>query len=356
MKRDSKRVEHVFRWDLDKTYLDTDFDKVADLVKTAFQKAEEKRTIPGAGALLRALLAEVPETRRAVYFISGSPRQMRKVLEKKLEIDGIRPDAFVLKPNLQNLLLLRFRALRGQLGYKLRALLDHQPAELDGVPETLFGDDAEQDAVIYSIYAEVLAGRIRGDRLSRLLQSANVYSGDAKAILARVEAMPHQNRVRRIFIKLDRKSPPGRFRPYMPRLVPVYNYFQAALVLFQDSLLTANDVVAISLDMIENDGYNPFALTNSMQDVVRRGHLAAETIQNIGRSLLADYAVDEIARRFLDEFAGRIEALHGYQAELPEPSHEEVDYVSLLEEELSARKRHKQQQRLADRLGKSGLF
>src|SRR5690606_21368192 len=158
---DTRPISHVFRWDLDKTYLQTEFDKVADLIRTALQKPEEKRNVPGAVALLRALLREpLDGSRRAVYFISGSPRQMRKTLERKLELDGIHPDAFVLKPNLQNLLLFRFKAIRGQVGYKLRALLEHQAPGSAAAPETLFGDDAEQDAFIYSIYGEIVSGRL----------------------------------------------------------------------------------------------------------------------------------------------------------------------------------------------------
>ena len=43
----------IFRWDLDKTYLQTDFDSVRALLRTAFEGAEAKRTVPGAATLLR---------------------------------------------------------------------------------------------------------------------------------------------------------------------------------------------------------------------------------------------------------------------------------------------------------------
>ncbi len=335
-------VEHVFRWDLDKTYLDTEFDRVADLVRTVMQKAEDKRTVPGAGALLRALLRPPTDgTRRAVTFISGSPRQMRRTLERKLELDGIRPDAFVLKPNLSNVLMLRLRAIRGQVGYKLQALLDHQLPDGRDAAETLFGDDAEQDAVIYSIYAEILAGRIRGDALSRLLDMAGVYSRTARAIVRGAQELPVADRVRRICIILDRKSPPLRFAPYGARLVPVYNYFQAALVLFQDGLLSAPDLVEISVNMVDEGGYNPLALTNSMQDVLRRGHLETETLRVIARGVRDHKEVGEIARRFLDEFAERLDALGDFEASCSVRSEGIVDYAALLDRELRARKEHK---------------
>ena len=45
----------IARWDLDKTYLRTDFDTVRDLVRTAIERPDQKRTVPGAAALLREL-------------------------------------------------------------------------------------------------------------------------------------------------------------------------------------------------------------------------------------------------------------------------------------------------------------
>ena len=49
---------------------------------------------------------------------------MRSVLEEKLKLDGVVFDELVLKDNVGNLLRGRFRALRGQVGYKLPALLE----------------------------------------------------------------------------------------------------------------------------------------------------------------------------------------------------------------------------------------
>src|SRR5690554_4399466 len=101
---DAIAVRHIFRWDLGKTYLHTDFDTWRDLLRTAFQKPEEKVTVPGAVALLRELSRPDANSRALVTFISGSPSQMRETLERKFELDGIRPDAFILKPTLRNIL------------------------------------------------------------------------------------------------------------------------------------------------------------------------------------------------------------------------------------------------------------
>ncbi|MFW6335714.1 MAG: phosphatase domain-containing protein [Phycisphaeraceae bacterium] len=234
-------VRHIFRWDLDKTYLRTEFDTVRDLIRTAFQAPEEKVNVPGAVALLRELTREDEAGRSLVTFISGSPSQMRKTLEKKFELDGIRPDAFILKPTLRHILRGRFRAVRGQVGYKLDALLRLRQ-RAPSAPETLFGDDAEQDAFIYSLYADLVAGRVDREQLVEILEEAQVYESTAETILTRFEQMHIDDTVDRIFIHLDRHSAPGRFWVFGPSMVPITNYFQAAVVLYADRVLAASRI------------------------------------------------------------------------------------------------------------------
>src|SRR5258707_8428256 len=153
-------VPYIARWDLDKTYLRTEFDTLRDLIRTAFERPEEKRTVPGAATLLR----EIAAVGASIHILSGSPEQLRARLEEKLRLDGARWDTFTLKPNLRNLLRLRFRAVRDQLGYKLPALLGARarlPAQRgpEGglLKEGLIGDDAESDALVYALYADVIA-------------------------------------------------------------------------------------------------------------------------------------------------------------------------------------------------------
>ena len=55
--------------------------------------------MPGAAPLLKEIRDADPA---GLYIISGSPEQMRKVLEAKLRLDGVRWDGFVLKPQLHS--------------------------------------------------------------------------------------------------------------------------------------------------------------------------------------------------------------------------------------------------------------
>lgn len=299
-----------FRWDLDKTYIHTDFDSLRDLVRTFRQSPEEKRSVAGAPTLLRELLRPPPGSDpRRVTFISGSPRQMRKVLTEKLRLDGIEPDAFVLKPNLSNLLTLRFRAINEQLGYKLSALLSSRFGGAE-VRELLFGDDSEADALIYSLYADVISGDLDGSSLADALAGSRLYRRDIDHILSLVDLLPEERpTVSRIFIHLDRRSPTARFDVFGARVVPVYNYFQAALVLFDMELIEETSLLAI-VDAMESAGYSPTRLTNSAQDIVRRGYVSPRALELARDSALqADELMGRPASLFVAEFADALAAV-----------------------------------------------
>ena len=67
------------------------------------------------------------------------------------------------------------------------------------------------------------------------------------------------------------RTPPAAFARYGPRVVPVFNYFQAALVLMADGELTAPQVLRVALELVQTAGFNLLMLSNSFQDLLRRG-------------------------------------------------------------------------------------
>jgi hypothetical protein len=291
---------HIARWDLDKTYLRTEFDTLRDLVRTAFERPDEKRTNPGASTLLR----EMVRAGMHVHILSGSPEQMRKRLEDKLRLDGITWDSFTLKPNLSNVLRLRFRAVRDQLGYKLPALLRSRASMVDPADkllrESLFGDDAEADAFVYSLYGDVLAGRVAERTLLEICQRGRVYEdvsqelvGFAARILSsssKPEDRPDP--VERIFIHLERQTPPDDFRVYGERLVPFYNYLQAAFVLFEDERIRADAVLRVALELVVMHRFDGDALGRSYLDLAKRGHLRGTHIDRL-RTALSEWTARE---------------------------------------------------------------
>lgn len=258
----------IYRFDLDKTYLKTEFETIKGLFRSAFESAEKKENFPGADVLLREIQKN-PENK--LYFISGSPEQMRKKLEKKLRLDGIKWEGLVLKPNLKNLLLGRFHALREQVSYKLPALLESRANLKTPAVEILFGDDAESDAFVYSLYADVVAGDVGYETIERILELAGAHRDTFKKVREALKEIRFSRDVRRILINLDKKSPPRRFEKYGERVVPFYNYFQAAVILFRDNLIGIGSLLVVLNELITQKGYQFRMITNSFQDLLRRG-------------------------------------------------------------------------------------
>ncbi|MCY1076439.1 phosphatase domain-containing protein [Archangium lansingense] len=328
---DPRPPRRIYRWDLDKTYLQTEFDSLRDLLRTAFQKAHEKQAVPGASALIREL-ASNGDSRLCI--VSGSPKQLRSVLEEKLKLDGVVWDEFVLKDNVGNLMRGRFRALRGQVGYKLPAILESRANAPVEAEEVLFGDDAEADAFIYSLYADMIAGRVDERVLKQILDAAAVYPDEAERVRAAWKKTPVADPVRRIFIHLDRLTPPAHFANYGPRVVPVFNYFQAALVLLADGHLTAPQVIKIAVEMVQSAGHNIVTLSNSFQDLLRRGLPLQQAAAALVQALEGPNALMQALRPMPDIISAFTKRLAALGTPPPPPPVQAVDYLELIHHAL----------------------
>jgi hypothetical protein len=324
------RALHVFRWDLDKTYLRSEFATIKDLVKAAFETASDKQAYPGAAALLRSLRNGLDHR---ICIVSGSPSQMRRVLAAKLALDGIEYDEFVLKNNLLNLRRLRFRALRAQIPFKLPALLESRMGILGTPPETLFGDDAEADAIVYSLYADIIAGKLSRSELRKVLEAARSYDDQMQRTLALADRVKRGDAVKRILIHLDQRSPTAIFTAFGRRVVPIYNYFQAALILYSDELLSAAQVQFVAQEMLDSPEYAVATLANSFQDLLRRGRLDLASAEKLSLELQSAGA-DDIAWAF----AERVRAWGGAPPLEWPHEHPKLDYVSLVDAEYQKRR------------------
>jgi hypothetical protein len=241
-----------------------------------FERAEDKVDEPGVVALIRALKASARAEGHAafVYFISASPPQIGRAIREKLALDGIEVDGIVFKDQIQHLVRGRFRFLREQVGFKLAELLKARiAAPPDGV-EFLFGDDWESDPVIYSLYADVVAGHLDHDALGDILVRLRIDPARLVEIKALSQRVPRSDAVRRIFINLERRTPPGRFHPFGARLVPTFNYFQTALVLHDEGVAPMAAVIEVARSLLERSAYTRERLRNSLDDLCRRGYLA----------------------------------------------------------------------------------
>lgn len=325
----------IARWDLDKTYLRTDFDTVRDLVRTAIERPDQKRTVPGAAALMR----ELADAGVRIHILSGSPEQLRGRLLEKLRLDGVHFESLTLKPNLQNLLRLRFRALRGQLGYKLPTLLMRR-AEMvtqrdDGgrlIQEALLGDDAEADAFVYSLYSDICSGEVGADELAAVMRAGQCYDDDVEEALRLASYIVPGAVVQRILIHLERQTSPAEFDAYGSRVVPFYNYLQAAFVLYEDGRIPPHSVLAVARELAVQSHFDGGSLARSYLELARRGHVAGN-----GIAALADAYSALVANRGqiagASELNEMVDELTQRAPELPPPASRprpRLDYRSMV--------------------------
>jgi hypothetical protein len=283
-------IRHLFRWDLDKTYLKTEFDTVRDLVRMARLTAEERENIPGSAALLRAIKAATPEPdAHGVYFISGSPNLIRAVIEKKFNLDGFQPDGFTLKPTLSDVIRGRFRAVRGQVAYKLAHLLHGRAEAPVGTPETLFGDDAENDAFIYTLYADAVAGRVPERTVLDVVEAAGAYPDQVDSIREALASIVHEPAIRRIIIHLDQQRSPEEFEPFLPEVVPIANHLQTAIILVLDGTLPIEVVRVVAQELLDRYQFGPERLERLASDFLasRRRFAHVIDLPAFARSLRA---------------------------------------------------------------------
>ncbi len=337
----------VLRWDLDKTYLKSDFHTLRGLVTIPFEKPEDKVAVPGVVPLIRHLRRVAQEQKRPVrvYFISASPPQIARAIKEKLALDGIEYDGITFKNQLQNIMRGRFRNLREQVGYKLTQLLRQRPQEPVEAQEILFGDDWESDPVIYSLYADILGGRVRSEELPEILSAIGVDPELIETAVELAAAVPKADAVERIYINLERRTPPALFQPFGARMVPTFNYFQTACCLYQDGHLDLAGVEAVAKALLEEAAYQPRRLCNSLADIERRGHLhqavRAEIERCLARAGLLVASRRPLPERLIGWLRERVTGKRqAPRVVLPHPLHEPViDYRALV---VAWKRRHEE--------------
>lgn len=296
------RPEIVYRWDLDKTYVQTDFSSARGLLRAATEKAENKRVVPGMKALLTALSRR---HQARIIVVSGSPTQMRSRIERMFQLHGVRCDKLVLKDFVGR--VRRLRSVKAQVPYKLAAHLDtrawlrDQDADVD---EICFGDDAEVDALIYCLYTDIVSRRVDATRLRALLDHVGAYDDEVRHILGSLAALPRQDPVRRVFIHLDTRSPPSRYAAYRGRVTATFNALQIALSLHEDGLAGPVVLREVAEALVRDFRVDAHGLAGSIEDAVRRGLCSTATAMAVVSDILPQ--TDAVNAGFSVGFAERV--------------------------------------------------
>ena len=290
----------VFTWDIDKTYLATQFETIKGLLAIPFEFAVDKRNVAGTDVLLRALrrCGRAGDVANGLYFISASPAQLRGVIERKMLNDGVEYDGVTFKDQVSIVRSGKLGRIREQIGFKLSALLLNRRELPWTVSEILFGDDTECDALIYALYADIVAGRLRGTQLSASLIRNQVDPEDAAYVTALADGLEQRELVRRIYINLHDRTPLGDFASFGSRLVPCYDSFQAGLHLLEDSRvgLEPEVVLDVGRELVTRYGGHRVDLTRSGLELVERGALRIDTLAAIWSLLQQADLVPEYVR------------------------------------------------------------
>ena len=72
---------------------------------------------------------------------------------------------------------------------------------------------------------------------------------------------------------MEPSPPPSLFTRYGPRLVPFYNYLQAAFVLLDRGFLSEASTLTIASEFMQHHGFSADTASRSYLDLVRRGHV-----------------------------------------------------------------------------------
>lgn len=222
----------AFVWDVDKTYLSTRFSSAKGLLRIPIEFGIDKVAIPGMPAVLRGLRHGEGDSYAGhpLYFVSASPPQLRRVLERKMLLDGVEHDGLIFKDWMGSLKALRPGRLREQLGFKVCALLTGR-VQRPGATEYLFGDDVECDAEAFGVYARLL-GEEAGGLVDDLLAAKGVAADDRRCIAALLQQLPQKRgQVGRIFIHREHRTPVETLASHHPCVVPVLGAFQLGLAL-----------------------------------------------------------------------------------------------------------------------------
>lgn len=183
-------------WDIDNTYLITEMRGIRDLIRLRFEEAIDKRPVPGAVPLLVGLRRhEQEEARAPIHFVSASPHTMRETLERRMLLDGVVHDGIAFRD------YSKLRYLRDIFGYKIAALLSLRIEQPRGLRECLFGDDREHDPWVYTLYARICSGGLRGKRLYRALRDSGVRRSSSRFAVNLADDLPELDPVDWIFIR-----------------------------------------------------------------------------------------------------------------------------------------------------------
>lgn len=264
--------------DIDKTYLSTRFSSVRGLLAIPFEFAIDKQPIEGVVATLRAWRRGPSQDIRItpLYFISGSPKQLRPVIQNRMLLDGVEYDGITFKDQLGLLLSGKPRGIVEQIGYKLTSLLLYASQFPGGCEWYFFGDDIERDAEIFLLFGRVCGG-LRDADLHQELTRLGVARRDVTNILRLAAGLSHQrDPVRSVFIHMASGGP--SLGEGEPRVYRTRSYLQTALLLVRDGLVRRETIGTVAKELRQR-GTSENEIELLLQDAQERFEIDDELVR-----------------------------------------------------------------------------
>ncbi len=250
--------------DIDKTYLETEFESISRMVRIAFEDAKAKVTVAGASDFLDLARwysffdenASEERLPRPLHFVSSSPPQLRSVLEEKMIMDHIDWTSATFKNQAYNIKMGRVDLLRQHVAYKTLAILSIVSKAEPGTSFVMVGDNAETDAYIY-LGVKLLAERqLSAAGLKTYLEIAGVESAVAAQIFEEATKVSENIRVANILIR----AVPGYQSIDCPPLTGFISYFadyfDASLLLLSSNLIDPSSLWQLFRRFHNQHGYS----------------------------------------------------------------------------------------------------
>ncbi len=277
----------VFVWDVDKTYLDTDFKSIWGLLRIPLEMAIDKTIIPGTAATLQECRRGPGEhpVHTPIFFVSASPPQLAGVIRRKMLLDGLQPDGFLFKDQLQLALQGRFRELKFQVEYKLTAhwslIADLPP----GARLVVVGDDWESDGHVFHLLDATQRGDLAGDDLAAALLDAGVTPSSVDPMVDLAARATGRAQVMLACVILTRGRDPSYFDPYRPVVHAAREALQAAALFAEHNLVSPGGVARVAWRLRADWGWTEQQVADSLADVTARSLVAEPLIHQIREAL-----------------------------------------------------------------------
>lgn len=267
-------AQHII-CDIDQTYLETAMHTLMQLARIPFENESDKITIPGAAVVLHSARwswrpvhsQDFPHPKPTqLHFVSASPPQLRRVLERKWILDRLDWTTDTFKNQAYNIKRRRMDMLRQHIAYKSASILKLIARFPDNFELTMIGDSGESDALIYMGIKLLCEGKLDAQGYAAYLNHIGANHELSEQIVQRYVPLAKRAKQCHIFIRSLPKRGLKQLPPITLPIIYFRDYWQAALHMTRFGLIHPLDLDHILMSMLREDNLKPADALVSMKD------------------------------------------------------------------------------------------